>query len=226
MALRASVPAEPLANNSNRPTSSTVETSSARSERGSWRVQRDTQILRAMSNRSIRPPASLRLLGIAALATFALGATASAANAVVGRTSPSNIRARVVELVNEARSHPRRCGRERFAAAPPLEVSRRLNDAAADHARDMLKRKYFEHRGSDGSEPRDRVARAGYKSRLTGENIALGPESAEEVVAGWLDSPGHCANIMEPRFQDIGVGLATGPKRGQIYWVQNFGSPR
>jgi len=101
-----------------------------------------------------------------------------------------------------------------------------LNDAAAEHARDMLKRKYFEHRGSDGSEPRDRVARAGYKSRLTGENIALGPESAEEVVAGWLDSPGHCANIMEPRFQDIGVGLATGPKRGQIYWVQNFGSPR
>ena len=78
----------------------------------------------------------------------------------------------------------------------------------------------------DGSEPRDRVRRAGYESRLTGENIALGPESAEEVVAGWLDSPGHCANIMDARFQDIGVGVATGRGRGQIYWVQNFGVPK
>jgi uncharacterized protein YkwD len=131
-----------------------------------------------------------------------------------------------VKLVTEARGHARRCGRERFAAAPPLEVSRKLNEAAGDHARDMARRKYFEHRGSDGSQPKDRVARAGYKSRLTGENIALGPESAEEVVAGWLDSPGHCANIMDARFQEIGIGLATGKKRGQIYWVQNFGTPR
>jgi hypothetical protein len=84
----------------------------------------------------------------------------------------------------------------------------------------MLKRRYFEHRGSDGSEPRDRVARAGYKSRLTGENIALGPESAEEVVAGWLDSPGHCANIMEPRFQDIGIGPGS---RGLLQAIADSG---
>lgn len=90
----------------------------------------------------------------------------------------------------------------------------------------MARRKFFEHQGSDGSQPRDRVLRAGYLSRLTGENIALGPESAEEVVAGWLDSPGHCANIMDARFRDIGVGLASGTRRGQIYWVQTFGSPR
>ena len=90
----------------------------------------------------------------------------------------------------------------------------------------MARRRFFEHRGSDGSEPRDRVRRAGYASRLTGENIALGPESAEEAVAGWLDSPGHCANIMEPRLHDIGVGVAVGKKRGQIYWVQEFGAPR
>jgi uncharacterized protein YkwD len=163
---------------------------------------------------------------LAALFAIALTTGAGAADAVVGRESGSTVRARVVDLVNDARSHARRCGRERFAAAAPLEVSRKLNEAAADHARDMARRKYFEHRGRDGSEPRDRVLRAGYKSRLTGENIALGPESAEEVVAGWLDSPGHCANIMDPRFQEIGVGLATGKKRGQIYWVQNFGTPR
>jgi uncharacterized protein YkwD len=163
---------------------------------------------------------------LAALTAVALSVGASAADAVVSRASGAKVRARVVELVNDARADGKRCGRERFAAAPPLTVSRELNDAATDHARDMARRKYFEHRGRDGSEPRDRVRRSGYQSRLTGENIAYGPESAEEVVAGWLASPGHCANIMDPRFRDIGVGFATGPKRGQIYWVQNFGAPR
>jgi uncharacterized protein YkwD len=163
---------------------------------------------------------------IAALAAVALATAASASDAVVGRDSGPTVRARVVELVNAARSTSRRCGSERFAAAPPLDVSRQLNDAAAAHARDMVRRKFFDHRGSNGSQPKDRVLRAGYQPRLTGENIALGPESAEEVVAGWLDSPGHCANIMDARFRDIGVGLSTGRKRGQIYWVQTFGAPR
>lgn len=152
--------------------------------------------------------------------------SASAANSVPGRDSPAEVRARVVELVNEARSRPRRCGSKRYGAAPPLDVSRTLNDAASGHARDMARRKYFEHRGRDGSEPRDRVLRAGYRFRLTGENIAFGPESAEEVVAGWLKSPGHCENIMDPRFEDIGVGFASGRSRGHLYWVQNFGAPR
>jgi uncharacterized protein YkwD len=168
----------------------------------------------------------LRLAGLAALMTVALAAPAYAADAVVGHASDATIRARVVALVNEARSRGRRCGSERFGPAAPVAVSGKLNGAAAEHARDMLKNDFFEHRGSDGSQPKDRIQRAGYLHRLAGENIALGPESAEEVVAGWLASPGHCANIMEPRFQDIGVALASGRKRGQIYWVQTFGAPR
>jgi uncharacterized protein YkwD len=142
------------------------------------------------------------------------------------RDSDAAVRARVVELVNDARRKARKCGSERFAAAPALKASGQLSDAATNHARDMARKKYFDHRGSDGSQPRDRVLRTGYKFKLTGENIALGPETAEEVVSGWLASPGHCANIMEPRFQNIGVGLATGRGRGQIYWVQTFGAPR
>ena len=167
-----------------------------------------------------------RLRWIAALAAVALASGALAADATVGRESGAKVRARVVELVNTARSHNRKCGSERFAAAPPLSVSRILNEAAADHARDMARRNYFEHRGTDGSQPKDRVMRAGYQPRLTGENIAFGPESAEEAVAGWLKSPGHCANIMDSRFRDIGIGLATGRGRGKIYWVQDFGAPR
>ena len=167
----------------------------------------------------------LRLAVVAGLLAASCPASL-AADAVVARESNAKVRARVIALVNEARSHSRRCGAERFPAAAPLGESNLLNDAAAAHARDMARRKYFEHRGRDGSQPRDRVRRAGYESRLTGENIALGPESAEEVVDGWLASPGHCANIMDSRFREIGVGLALGKKRGQIYWVQNFGAPR
>jgi uncharacterized protein YkwD len=159
------------------------------------------------------------------LLCFALVPGAQAADTLVARESAATVRKRVVELVNEARSRARRCGSERYAAAAPLNPVRKLNEAAGDHARDMARKKYFDHGGSDGSQPKDRVRRAGYPSRLTGENIAYGPVSAEEVVAGWLASPGHCANIMEPRFQDIGVGLAIGKKRGQIYWVQNFATP-
>lgn len=185
-------------------------------------------ILRVMRNSSPLGPAlqGLALAVLSALALAALTTRASAADTLVARESNATVRARVVELVNAARARPRRCGSERFAAAPPLNPSRKLNDAASAHARDMARRKYFEHEGHDGSQPRDRVRRAGYESRLTGENIAYGPLSAEEVVAGWLASPGHCENIMEPRFRDIGVGVAIGRKRGQIYWVQNFGAPR
>jgi uncharacterized protein YkwD len=170
--------------------------------------------------------AKLPRLCLATLVMLGLASGALARDAVVGRDSDATVRERVVDLVNAARSKGRRCGSERFAAAPPLTASSRLNDAADAHARDMARRNYFDHRGRDGKQPRDRVVRAGYQFRLTGENIAFGPETAEEVVAGWLDSPGHCANIMEPRFEHIGVGVATGKKRKRIYWVQSFGAPR
>jgi uncharacterized protein YkwD len=166
-----------------------------------------------------------RLSCIAALASVALTSAASASEAVAGRDAGATVRARVVQLVNTARSKSRKCGTTRFAAAPPLVVSRPLDDAADGHARAMARKQFFDHRGRDGSQPKDRVLRAGYQPRLTGENIAYGPESAEEVVAGWLASPGHCANIMDSRFRDIGVGLAIGRKRGRIYWVQEFGAP-
>jgi uncharacterized protein YkwD len=174
----------------------------------------------------ITRPFRQRAICILALMASAFASSAGARDAVVGRESSATIRERVVELVNVARSSPRRCGSERFPAAPALKVSRKLNDAASDHARRMARKNFFDHRGDDGSQPRDRVLRAGYQFKLTGENIALGPESAEEVVAGWLASPDHCSNIMESRFHDMGVGIATGRGRGKIYWVQTFGAPR
>lgn len=135
------------------------------------------------------------------------------------------IETRVLELVNLARSRGRTCGAERFPPAVALNLSSPLRSAARGHARDMARHDYFEHRARDGSEPRDRVRRTGYRARLTGENIAFGPDSAEEVVAGWLASPGHCANLMDARFRDMGVAVAAGRKRGHWYWVQNLANP-
>jgi uncharacterized protein YkwD len=153
------------------------------------------------------------------------GCPAFAGDAIVGRQSTASIRERVLELVNQARAQGRRCGGEQYPAAPPLAASRNLRTAAQQHAEDMSRRDYFDHRGKNGSRPKDRVKRAGYEPRLTGENIAFAPESAEEVVAGWLASSSHCANIMDSRFVDTGVAVAVGRKRGHIYWVQVFAQP-
>ena len=127
-----------------------------------------------------------QLLCIAALAAVALTSNAHAANAVVGRESGATVRARVVQLVNAARSHGRRCGSERFAAAPPLSASRKLDDAAAGHARDMARRTFFDHRGADGSQPKDRVIRAGYQPRLTGRtSLSVPSRRRKQLPAGW-----------------------------------------
>lgn len=168
----------------------------------------------------------LRLWCLAAAAALAFASAVNARDAHVGRESKAAVNARVIGLVNAARSRGARCGKARLPSVPPLEESPELSEAATRHARDMAKANYFEHRGRDGSQPKERVLRAGYHPRLTGENIAYGPESAEEVVAGWLSSPGHCENIMDGRFQHIGVGVAVGRGRGRVYWVQDFGTPR
>jgi uncharacterized protein YkwD len=190
-----------------------------------WQI--DTAAMSKPGPRSFRktwPHVSAALAALALASSLTLAA--SPRDALVARDSPDSIHARVVALVNVARSKSRKCGATRFTAARSLESSRELDEAATRHARDMARKKYFDHRGRDGSQPKDRVLRAGYQPRLTGENIALGPESAEETVAGWLASPGHCANIMDSRFEHIGVGLAVGRGRGQVYWVQIFGAPR
>lgn len=140
---------------------------------------------------------------------------------------------RVLDLVNAARAQPRRCGHQSLGPAGPLAWSATLEAAARIQARDMARRVYFEHRGSDGSTPEQRVSRVGYRWSITGENLAFGPGSAEEVVDGWLGSPGHCANIMEPKFTEMGVAIESGPTPGDtagyqprgLYWAQSFGAP-
>jgi len=134
---------------------------------------------------------------------------------------------RALELVNEVRARGARCGSKSFGPAPPLSISGTLADVALGHATDMALHDYFEHQDLAGESPADRVRAAGYHEKLVGENIAYGPQTVEEVVKGWLDSPGHCENIMDPRFAEMGIGLASGraARRG-LFWVQLLAAPR
>ncbi len=133
---------------------------------------------------------------------------------------------RVLELTNAARASGRQCGREPFAAAPPLTLNSTLEHAAMAHSKDMAAHDVLDHRGSDGTSPADRVTKAGYKWRMIGENLASGVTTADEVVSGWLGSPHHCENIMGPRFSQMGVAYYFNPKSaGGIYWTQVFGTP-
>jgi uncharacterized protein YkwD len=132
-----------------------------------------------------------------------------------------------LDLVNEVRAHGTRCGERQFAAAPPLALSGTLANVAFGHANDMAEHDYFEHRDLNGQSPADRVRAVGYREKLVGENIAYGPKSVEEVVQGWLDSPGHCENIMDPRFAEMGIAYAAGRSgRHGLYWVQVFAEPQ
>jgi uncharacterized protein YkwD len=133
------------------------------------------------------------------------------------------VSSRVLELVNAARSGPRKCGRRQFAATTPLALDATLGRVAEAHARDMARRGIMSHEGSDHSTAADRVARAGYPWRSVAENIASGQTGAADVVRVWLESPGHCANLMSPDMREMGVAYAFDPSSpGGTYWVQVF----
>jgi uncharacterized protein YkwD len=135
--------------------------------------------------------------------------------------------ARVLELVNRARAEARSCGRKRFKAAGPLRLNDVLAAVAQRHATDMAQFNYFSHTGRDISTPAVRVQRGGYNYRATGENIAAGQSTPEEAVAGWIKSPPHCENLMNPAYTEMGIAFAveSNSERG-VYWTQVFGTPR
>ncbi|MEH6378639.1 CAP domain-containing protein [Streptomyces sp. KLMMK] len=113
---------------------------------------------------------------------------------------------------------------ERAAAGlRPLAADPRLAAAAQAHSDDMVARDFYAHTSPEGSEPWDRARAAGCPHPGIGENIACGQRSAAEVVRGWMNSPGHRANILKPDFAHIGVGYATGSRAG-TYWTQLFGT--
>jgi uncharacterized protein YkwD len=131
----------------------------------------------------------------------------------------------VLKLINQKRASGCNCGTTYYPKTTPLTLDSRLTKASNLHAADMATKNYFSHTGSDGSTPWDRMSRQGYSYSYAGENIAAGYSTASAVVQGWLNSPGHCANIMNPNFVHVGVGYSTGGSY-KYYWVTDFGKPR
>lgn len=133
----------------------------------------------------------------------------------------------ILEAVNAARASARICGDQSFAAAPALTWNAALGAAALAHSRDMANQRYFSHQGKDGKLAGERARQADYRWRNIGENIAVGMRTPEDAIAGWLTSPGHCANIMNPRFTEMGAayGVSYARPSGTVYWTQVFGAP-
>ncbi len=127
----------------------------------------------------------------------------------------------VLELTNAERAK---------AGFDPLKLNSQLVNAAQNHSQNMAEDDFFSHTGEDGSSVSDRVQDTGYQYSRLGENIAAGQKTAEQVVQGWMNSPGHRANILNPNFTEIGIGYVflendTGSVNYNYYWTQVFGNP-
>lgn len=107
-----------------------------------------------------------------------------------------------------------------------LTIETKLTSAAQRHADDLSVHDRISHRGSDGSNPWDRVRQSGYKAKLAAENVGVGQRSFAEVLQGWKDSPGHNKNLLLPDATQMGVALVVNPaSRNQTFWTLVLGTP-
>jgi uncharacterized protein YkwD len=128
----------------------------------------------------------------------------------------------ILRLTNQHRAAGADCGTEgTFGPTDPLTMKPTLRCAARLHSLDMDERDYFAHTNPDGDSPGDRIEAAGYGAWSTwGENISGRSGGPATVVQGWMNSDGHCANIMSPNFTEIGVGIVANLS------TQKFARPR
>ncbi len=138
------------------------------------------------------------------------------------RISDNSFKEQFLDRINDLRQRGCNCGGEFMPPAPALHWSDRLTEAAQGHATDMARHHYFSHESLNGRTLRDRVFAVGYtfkgfKKWSVGENIAEGQRSIDEVMDGWIQSEGHCKNLMNAQFKEIGIA------EYRYYWVQDFG---
>jgi len=110
-------------------------------------------------------------------------------------------RASVIAAMNEYRAQHH---------VPPLREDRRLDAAANDRMTDMEDLGYWAHESPDGRSPFVWLPAHGYEIHFAGENLASGFETTELLVEGWMESPGHRANILSPNFEDCGIAIIDG----------------
>jgi uncharacterized protein YkwD len=136
------------------------------------------------------------------------------------RPSEGELEDRVFEAINQER------GRQ---GLPPLQRAGDLSAVARKHSRDMMARNYFAHQSPEGDDLRGRFARSGIGHwRVIAENIAYNSGYSDPVsvaVEGWMQSPGHRRNILDPRLQESGIGVAV-DRTGRTYFTQVFATRR
>ena len=128
----------------------------------------------------------------------------------------------ILTIVNQRRAAGATCGGEAMPPVAPLSSDPALRCAARVHTLDMATRDFFDHTNPDGQDPGDRIDLTGYLWSTWGENIAGGGSTAESTMEQWMNSPGHCRNIMSDNFVHIGVGHVESDR----LWTQVFGAPR
>ncbi len=131
----------------------------------------------------------------------------------------------MLDLINEARSQARSCGDELFQPVTPLTWDCRLGDSAAAHTKDMATYNFFGHTGSDGLRAGDRLLANGYDWHFYGENLGAGFVFAEEALEGFLESPSHCKNIMNPQATTFGSYRMFVDLDYFSYWTQLISAP-
>ncbi len=156
------------------------------------------------------------------LCVFFLTACSKSSDEVTPDTGSLEVnldKTKILSLVNAARTQATVCGSKTKDPVAAIEWSDELAKAALDHSNDMQAQNYFSHTGKDGSSFSQRIRATGYAGSPVGENIALGYRDEEAVIQGWLESTGHCNNIMNGNANQIGIARSA---EGN-YWTMVLG---
>ena len=163
---------------------------------------------------------SLRLVSILAFMLVVVAwAAPSATPPALAADNLTSLARRAVDLTNQERLK---------AGLQPLEWNNNLAAAATAYANEMASQGFFAHNAPDGTTPVSRAQKAGYPAYgwgglYVGENLARGFDTAESVTQAWMNSPEHRANLLLPKYREIGIGVAVA-RDGTKYWAQEFGS--
>jgi uncharacterized protein YkwD len=152
---------------------------------------------------------------------------AAPANESGSTCASANFQAEMLSRINRIRAAGAVCGGVSYPSAAPLRWSDKLQQAAAVHSHDMAQHNFFNHKSAtNGTTLPERLRNVGYKYQSAGENIAAGQTSAEQVIATWAASPGHCVTLMKANFVDLGVSCKMNTNSHyKTYWTLKAAVP-
>jgi uncharacterized protein YkwD len=169
--------------------------------------------------RTLRVPALCFVLG--ACSTLAVPTTTGGSGASSPTTTTPSSSSVATDIVRYTNEHRARNGLPAFVSSP------RLMQAAQLHAQQMAQYQRMDHAISGAQYPtlQSRLEAVSYPYRNAAENVGWNSQSAQSAVTGWMNSPGHRANILDPALSEIGAAMVRSAK-GEPYWIQVFGTPR